>query len=87
MPDEEKRPPLLEYPCTWVYKIIGADEDAMHLAVAGIVQDRSYKISHSRSSATAKYHCLDVELTVESDGHRKEIYGALKSHPAVKMVL
>jgi putative lipoic acid-binding regulatory protein len=87
MPDNEKRKVQLEYPCPWVYKIIGADADEMQRAVAEIICDRAYKISHSRSSEGAKYHCLNVELSVESESHRTALYEALKAHKAVKMVL
>jgi putative lipoic acid-binding regulatory protein len=87
MPDKEKRKVQLEYPCAWIYKIIGPNADEMRRAVAEIIRDRAYKISHSRSSETAKYHCLNVELLVESESHRTTLYEALKAHRAVKMVL
>jgi putative lipoic acid-binding regulatory protein len=87
MPDDKKRKVQLEYPCPWVYKIIGSDADEMRHAVAEIICDRSYKITPSRSSETAKYHCLNVELSVESESHRTDLYEALKAHRAVKMVL
>jgi putative lipoic acid-binding regulatory protein len=87
MSDKEKRKAQLEYPCPWVYKIIGSDADEMRCAVAEIIRDRTYKVSHSRSSETAKYHCLNVELSVESESHRTALYEALKAHRAVKLVL
>jgi uncharacterized protein len=87
MQNDEKKKVHLDYPCPWVYKIIGPDRDEMHRAVAGIIRDRAYKISHSRSSETGKFQCLDVELSVESEGHRKDVYESLKCHPAVKLVL
>ena len=87
MPDDEKRKVQLEYPCPWVYKIIGSDADEMQRAVSEIIRDRAYKVSLSRSSETAKYHCLNVELSVESESHRTALYEALKAHRAVKLVL
>lgn len=87
MPDDKKKKVKLEYPCVWVYKIIGPDADEMRRAVAEIICDRAYKISHSRSSETAKYHCLNVELSVESESHRTAIYEALKDHKTIKLVL
>jgi len=87
MPDNEKRKVKLEYPCPWVYKIIGLDVDEMRLAAAEIICDRAYKITHSRDSKTDKYHCLNVELSVESESHRTTIYEALKDHRAIKIVL
>ena len=87
MPDDKKRKLQLEYPCPWVYKIIGLDADEMRFAVAEIICDRAYKITHSRDSKTDKYHCLNVELSVESESHRTTLYEALKAHRAVKIVL
>jgi uncharacterized protein len=87
MADVEKQKLQLEYPCSWVYKIIGPDKDEMQRAVAGIIRDRSYRIVSSRSSETGKFHCLNVELSVESEGHRKDVYESLRLHPAVKIVL
>lgn len=87
MPDDKKKKVKLEYPCVWVYKIIGPDADEMKRAVAEIIRDRTYKISHSRSSTAAKYHCLNVELLVESESHRTKLYEALKSHQSIKLVL
>lgn len=87
MPDDEKRKVQLEYPCTWAYKIIGPDADEMQRAVSEIIRDRAYKVFPSRSSKTAKYHCLNVELSVESESHHTALYEALKAHQAVKLVL
>ena len=87
MTDEKKQNLQLEYPCTWVYKIIGYNKAEMQIAVAEIIRTCEYKISDSRSSETAKYHCLNVELTVGSESQRTALYEALKAHRAVKMVL
>ena len=87
MPDDKKQKLQLKYPCLWVYKIIGPDADEMKRAVAEIIRDRVYKISHSRSSEKSKYHCLNIELSVESESHRTTLYEALKAHRAVKIVL
>ena len=87
MNDEKKQNLQLEYPCPWVYKIIGPDKDKMHSAVAEIIRNCKYKISLSRTSNTAKYVCLNVELTVESESQRTALYEALKAHQAINMVL
>ncbi|PKN53579.1 MAG: DUF493 domain-containing protein [Deltaproteobacteria bacterium HGW-Deltaproteobacteria-13] len=87
MTEDKEKKLQLKYPCAWVYKIIGADENDMKCAVADIIQDRACSITLSRSSESAKYHCLNVETTVESESHRKIIYEALKAHKAIKIVL
>ncbi len=87
MTNDEMQKVQLHYPCPWVYKIIGPDADEMKCAVAEIIRDRAYKVSPSRSSEKDKYHCLNVELSVESESQRTALYEALKAHRAVKMVL
>jgi hypothetical protein len=77
----------LDYPCVWIYKIIGVDQDEMKNAVSEIIRDRQCKISLSRQSETAKYISLNVELTVESESHRTDLHEALKAHRAIKLVL
>jgi len=77
----------LEYPCPWVYKVIGTDEGAMREAVAEIMGDCPYEVQPSRRSETGKYCSLSVSLTVESPARRIGLYEALKGHRAVKLVL
>jgi len=87
MSGNNKQKLRLDYPCLWIYKIIGADQDEMKSAVCEIIQDRQCRISLSRQSETAKYISLNVELTVESESHRTALYEALKAHQAIKLVL
>ncbi|MEN6509976.1 MAG: DUF493 domain-containing protein [Smithella sp.] len=87
MSENEKQNLQLEYPCSWTYKIIGTDRDEMKCAVYEIIQDRQCRISPSRQSETAKYFSLNVELTVESESHRTNLYEALKAHRAIILVL
>jgi len=87
MTKDKKQKLHLEYPCLWVYKVIGANQDDMTSAVLEIIQDRQCRISLSRQSETAKYISLNVELTVESESHRMDLHEALKAHRAIKLVL
>ena len=87
MAEQKKGSLSLDYPCAWGFKIIGQSEEEMRRAVAGIIRDRPYRLILSRSSETGKFHCLNVELSVESEGHRLDLYASLKGHPAIKLVL
>ena len=78
---------VLEYPCPWVYKLIGADQELLHAAIAEIAQSRACTVTPSRSSRTGKYHSLDVEIVVTAEQERNGLYAAFKAHPAVIMVL
>ena len=77
----------LEYPCCWVYKIIGREREELRAAIAEVVQARECLVSLSNSSSGDKYLCLDVELVVVSAEDRECQYLAFKAHPTVVMVL
>ena len=77
----------INYPCQWLYKVIGSDQEELHQALAQIVSGNVYDITISNSSRTGKYHCLNLEVNVQSEEERNAIYLELKAHPQVKLVL
>ena len=77
----------LDYPCQWLYKVIGIEEGQLRQAIAEIIPDTPCEINLSNSSSSGKYLCLNVELTVESEEERNTIYESLKAHQHVKIVL
>ena len=77
----------IDYPCLWLFKVIGSDPEKLHQALLGVINDRSCNISYSNSSSTGKYHCLNLEITVQNENDRNAIYMILKAHPLVKIVL
>ena len=81
------RKPVLEYPCPWLYKIIGDNREDLQQAARAIIDGQSCVISLSNSSKTGKYHCLNIEVEVVDEKKRNAIYLAFKQHPQVKMVL
>lgn len=85
--DSCSRKVKLEYPCPWVYKIIGREQEQLRGAIAEVVQARECLITLSNFSSGGKYLCLDVELVVVSAEDREAQYLAFKGHSAVVMVL
>ena len=79
--------PVFAYPCRWVYKVIGRDLSLLHAAAEEVLSGRDCAATPSRSSKGGFYHCLDVELTVDSEPDRLGIYEKLRRHPAVIMVM
>jgi len=79
--------PNVDYPCRWVYKVIGMDRERVRQAIADIMQQRPCDIRYSRSSNKGKYHSFALEVTLHSDDQRLSIYEALMKHPAVRIVL
>lgn len=77
----------LEYPCRWIYKVIGIDQDQIRNAISEVLQERECTVSHSNSSSKGKYHCFNVEITVHSEEDRAVNHEAFKNHTAITLVL
>lgn len=77
----------IEYPCLWKYKVIGSDQERMRGAIAKIVGEQEYTLTLSRSSKGGKYYSLNLQINIDNDEIRLEIYEALRKNPAIKFVL
>lgn len=77
----------LEYPCAWVYKLIGQNRAALENVVSEIMKDKPCDITPSNTSRTKKYIAFNLEVTVENEAERNAIYSALKARAEIKMVL
>jgi putative lipoic acid-binding regulatory protein len=77
----------LDYPCQWLYRVIGTDQEQLRQAIKKSITNAPCEISLSNSSSSGKYICLNFEITVQSEEERNSIYMDLKAHPQVKIVL
>lgn len=85
--DKAPRKPEIEYPCHWVYKVIGEDCTLLKDAIEKACAPLAVIISLSQSSSKGKYHCLNSEVEVPDEQTRLNIYESLKASPAVKIIL
>ena len=76
----------IDYPCEWIYKVIGSDKESVHNAIAGIIQDCEYQINDSNTSKTGKYLSFNVTVLVGDETYRNKIYQAFKGHDDIKFV-
>jgi len=77
----------LNYPCSWVYKVIGTSEGRLREIVTQTIQDYPFHITVSHVSTTGKYRCLNVEVLVPNETVRVALYETLRNHPDIKIVL
>jgi putative lipoic acid-binding regulatory protein len=85
--NENECKPRIDYPYFWVYKVIGRDMEGLRCAVMEVLEGSEYTMTPSRSSKGGAYHCLNVEMTVNSEQLRLGLYERLRRHPAVIMVM
>lgn len=78
---------VIEYPCSWQYKLITEHEEHTKDAILDVINDRFHKLTHSNSSKSGKYVSMNLELLVHNEDDRNFIFEALKQHQKIKMVL
>ncbi len=79
----------IDYPCRWLYKVIGESAERVQAAVLEVVEVDSGDVTIERShvSSRGRYVSFNVEVTVRSEGERIAIYEALRRHNAIRLVL
>lgn len=85
--DPCKTKPDIEYPCPWIYRVIGNHESLLRTMIAELLAGRDHQVSLSNRSAKGKYSSLKVELTVTDEADRLRVFAALSAHPSVRVVL
>jgi len=82
-----KRKPKIDYPCPWLFKVIGSDREALAAAITEVLGERQHLLTYSKSSGNGKYHSFNLEVVVESETHRDELYRTLAARAVIKTVL
>ena len=77
----------LTYPCSWSYKLIAGEKEALEQAIRDVIDEREHKLTHSKNSKGGKYISMNLDLLVHNEDDRNFIYEALKAHQNIKMVL
>jgi len=77
----------LTYPCSWSYKLIAGEKEALEKAIHDVILEREHKLTHSKNSKGGKYISMNLDLLVHNEDDRNFIYEALKAHQNIKMVL
>ncbi|MDR1311307.1 MAG: DUF493 family protein [Burkholderiaceae bacterium] len=82
---------LIQYPCNFPIKIMGASHTAFLKTVADLVKahDPSFDIAtmEQRVSSKGNYLSLTAVIRATSRAQLDALYRALSSHPMVKVVL
>ncbi len=78
---------IVEYPCQWSFRIIGAEEALIRCAVEEYMKKAAYQLTASNVSSSGKYVSINLEIIVLTEDVRNKIYLDLKNMSCVKMVL
>lgn len=85
------RPTLIEFPCDFPLKIMGATVDGFAQAIAAVVLEHAPDFDPAtmemRPSRAGNYLSLTCTVRAVSQTQLDGLYRALTSHPLVKVVL
>jgi putative lipoic acid-binding regulatory protein len=88
---EETKETLLEFPCDFPLKIMGARVDGFAQAVAEVVVRHAPEFDPAtmemRPSSKGNYLSLTCTIRAVSKAQLDDLYRALTGHPMVKVVL
>lgn len=91
MTTETPRQELLEFPCEFPIKIMGARVDDFAQQILSVVQqtvpDYDGSNMEMRPSSKGTYLSLTCTITATSRAQLDQVYLSLTSHPLVKVVL
>ncbi len=90
-PDIPPEQSLIEYPCAFPIKVMGAHHESFVEAVVAIVvaHDPGFDAAtiQRRPSSSGNYLGLTITVTATSREQLDELYRTLSTHPMVKVVL
>lgn len=88
---EQSRPTLIEFPCDFPIKIMGACVDDFAQTIARVVQthDPAFDVAvmQMRPSRNGNYLALTCTVRALSQAQLDALYHELSAHPMVKVVL
>lgn len=76
----------IDYPCSWQYKIIGESITEIRNIVQAVVVEE-YTLTESNVSSGGRYVSMNLELTVQSEDRRLELYRVLAAANEIKVVI
>jgi putative lipoic acid-binding regulatory protein len=82
-----RRKPKIDYPCPWLFKVIGGDREAVRTAIAAVVGETPHTLVSANVSSGRRYHSFNLELLVESEADRDRLYRDLGACAVIKVVL
>jgi putative lipoic acid-binding regulatory protein len=91
MPGASRQDSLIEYPCRFPIKVMGAKADGLIHAITLIAREFDPTFDAStielRESKGGNYLGVTITITATSREQLDELYRTLSTHPMVKVVL
>ncbi len=79
--------PIVNFPCTWKFTLIGSNPVAIEEKVKVIAEKYNFVLTPSRSSKKGKYYSFHLEVDVPTEEIKDSIHRKLESTDEIIFVL
>ena len=79
--------PVITYPCTWSYRVIGMDKSLMIKEISEKLERVQYTLNDGNISTKGNYISINVDAVVRNEEERLALLPLLRSISTVKIVL
>lgn len=77
----------LNYPCSWIYKIVILETSNVKIITKEVFGERVHNTKASKTSKKGKFKSFTIDMIVHNEEDRKALYELLGNHTQIKMVL
>ena len=77
----------LNYPCSWIYKIVILETSNVKVITKEVFAQRIHTVKASKTSKKGKFKSFTIDMIVHNEDDRKSLYELLGKHKQIKMVL
>lgn len=77
----------LNYPCSWIYKIVILETSNANKITKEVFGERDHRVKASKTSKKGKFKSFTIDMIVHNEDDRKALYELLGKHKQIKMVL
>jgi len=77
----------LDYPCNWSYKLVIKHDQNIKKIIKEVLEQREHGVKASKTSSKGKFKSYTLDLIVEDEEDRKNLYQILGDHEHIKMIV
>lgn len=77
----------LDYPCNWTYKLVIRHDQNIKKIIEEVLDERKHGVKPSKTSSKGKFKSYTLDLIVENEEDRKNLYTLLGNHEHIKMIV
>lgn len=85
--DANAKKPIIEYPCSWSYRLIGRVHELIENEVKTALGDKKYDLKLTNKSKTGKFVSIELSVEVHHEEERLKYFDYFSKSQVIMQVL